>query len=91
MIDVGNAYLNAECREKLYSYAGPEFGDDEGKLLIIVRAIYGLRSLGAAFRDHFATNLADLDLDQVTTLWASSSTYSTQKTEGSYLENPGKS
>jgi hypothetical protein len=24
--DIGNAYLNAETREKVYAIAGPEFG-----------------------------------------------------------------
>ena len=46
--DVGNAYLNAPCREKIYCIAGPEFGADEGKTAIIVRALYGLKSSGAA-------------------------------------------
>ena len=35
---IGNAYLNAECREKLWTMAGPEFGSDNGSVMIIVRA-----------------------------------------------------
>jgi hypothetical protein len=31
---------------------GPEFGDDAGKRALIVRALYGLKSAGAAFRNH---------------------------------------
>jgi hypothetical protein len=31
-----------------------EFGDDAGKLALIVRALYGLKSAGAAFRNHLA-------------------------------------
>ena len=46
--DIGNAYLNAPCREKIYCIAGPEFGADEGKTAIIVRALYGLKSSGAS-------------------------------------------
>ena len=43
MFDIGNAYLNAPAAEKLYSYAGLEFGEeDKGKLMIISRALYGL-------------------------------------------------
>jgi hypothetical protein len=34
--DVGNAYLMAYTKEKLYIIAGPEFGDQQGCLLIIV-------------------------------------------------------
>ncbi len=61
MSDVGNAYLNAQPREKIYTYAGPEFGpQDEGKMVIIVRALYGLKSSGAAWRAHFAKSLEDL-------------------------------
>jgi Reverse transcriptase (RNA-dependent DNA polymerase) len=48
--DVGNAYLNAPCRKKIWTIAGPEFGDDEGKVMIIKRALYGLKSSGAAWR-----------------------------------------
>ncbi len=44
MADVGNAYLNAKTEEKVYSIAGPEFGNDEGCTLVIVRALYGLKS-----------------------------------------------
>jgi len=48
MTDVGNAYLNAAPTEKIYTTAGPEFGqEDEGKTVIIVRTLYGLKSSGA--------------------------------------------
>jgi hypothetical protein len=33
---------------------GPEFGDDAGKRALIVRSLYGLKSAGAAFRNHLA-------------------------------------
>ena len=46
--DIGNAYLNASCREKLWTLAGPEFGSEKGAVMIIARALYGLKSLGAA-------------------------------------------
>ena len=39
--DIGNAYLNVTCREKIYTIAGAEFGDLQGKVLIIERALYG--------------------------------------------------
>ena len=62
--DVGNAYLNAEPREKIYSEAGMEFGPkDMGKTVIIVRALYGLKSSGAAWRSHFAQSLRDLGFE----------------------------
>ena len=52
--DIQNAYLTAPCREKIYFIAGPELGSDQGKIMIIRRALYGLKSSGAAFRSFFA-------------------------------------
>lgn len=40
--DVGNAYLEAFTSEKVYIIAGPEFGDREGHILVIHKALYGL-------------------------------------------------
>ena len=42
--DIGNAYLEAVCQEKVYIIAGPEFGDREGHTLVIHKALYGLRT-----------------------------------------------
>ena len=33
--DIGNAYLNAPCREKLWTIAGSEFGSERGSVMII--------------------------------------------------------
>jgi Reverse transcriptase (RNA-dependent DNA polymerase) len=58
--DIGNAYLNARTREKVYIICGKEFGDDNvGKKAIIVRALYGLKSSGAAWRSCLAEVLRD--------------------------------
>jgi len=58
--DIGNAYLNAPCREKIWFVAGKECGPDlEGKPCKLVRALYGLKSSGAAWRamfSHFIIN-----------------------------------
>jgi len=58
--DVGNAYLNAPCREKIWTRAGKEFGSDEGSVMIIVRALYGLKTSGAAWRATLAQKLMDM-------------------------------
>ena len=55
--DIGNAYLNANCRERLWTVAGPEFGSESGSIMIIVRALYGLKSSGAAWRSKLAETL----------------------------------
>ena len=45
--DIGNAYLESYPKEKVVFIAGPEFGELQGHLLVIVKALYGLRSSGA--------------------------------------------
>jgi hypothetical protein len=43
-IDIGNAYLQAKTKERVYTIAGPEFGELQGQKVIIVRALYGLKA-----------------------------------------------
>ncbi len=47
--DILNAYITAPITEKVWTVRGPEFGTNAGKSAIIVRALYGLKSAGAAF------------------------------------------
>ena len=58
--DIGNAYLNAPCREKIWTIAGPEFGSDSGSVMVVVRALYGLKSSGASWRAMLAQSLTDM-------------------------------
>ena len=54
--DIGNAYLNAPCREKIWFKAGIECGKSlQGKVMRLVRALYGLKSSGASWRHMFKT------------------------------------
>jgi KUP system potassium uptake protein len=55
--DVGNAYLEAFTKEKVCFIAGPEFGELEGHMMIIVKALYGLRTSGARYWERFADTL----------------------------------
>jgi hypothetical protein len=56
--DIGNAYINANVREKVYFIAGDEFGmNKKGKRVVIVKALYGLKTSGAAWRAHLAETL----------------------------------
>jgi hypothetical protein len=51
--DIGNAYLNAPCKEKIWFLAGKECGLSlEGKPCKLV--LYGLKSSGAAWRAMFS-------------------------------------
>ncbi len=59
--DVGNAYLEAYTTEKVCFTAGPEFGPLAGHTLIIVKALYGLRTSGARFHAKFADTLRALN------------------------------
>jgi hypothetical protein len=47
--DVLNAYIPAPVKEKVWTILGPKFGHDSGRSAIIVHALYGLKSAGAAF------------------------------------------
>jgi len=58
--DVENAYLNAPCREKIWTRAGKEFGSNEGWIMNIVRALYGLKTSGAAWRATFAEKFMEM-------------------------------
>ena len=58
--DIGNAYLEAETKEKVCITAGPEFGELEGHTLIIFKALYGLRSSGLRWHERFADTLRDM-------------------------------
>ncbi len=55
MCDIGNSYLNAETRERVYFIAGPEWGSRAGMPVTIVRALYGLKSSGAEWKKSFAS------------------------------------
>jgi hypothetical protein len=58
---MGNAYLNAETNERAYCVCGLEFGPDmEGRIAIIKKGLYGLKSSGAQWHAHFAKTLYTL-------------------------------
>ena len=42
--DTGNAYLEATTKENLYIVAGPEFEELKGHVLVIHKALYGLKA-----------------------------------------------
>ena len=58
--DIQNAYLTADCREKIWTRAGPEFGSEAGTIFLVKKALYGLKSAGAAFRALLAETLYDI-------------------------------
>lgn len=59
--DIGNAYLQAETKEKVHMICGPEFGHAfQGRFALICRTLYCLKSSGAAWRSTFMGTLQDL-------------------------------
>ena len=45
--DIGNAYLNAPCKEKIWFVSGREFDKESmGKVMKLVGALHGLKSSG---------------------------------------------
>ena len=49
--DVGNAYLQALTKEKLYIVGGPEFEELQAHVLVMYKALYGTRSERACWHD----------------------------------------
>ena len=59
--DIQNDYLTADCCERLWMRAGPEFGSEAGTMFILVKkALYGLKSAGAAFLALLAKTVHDM-------------------------------
>ena len=50
--DIQNAYLTSPCQEKIYTVFGPNRQRSQS---LVVLALYGLKSAGAAFRNHLAS------------------------------------
>jgi hypothetical protein len=60
--DVRNAYLQAPVHEKVHTMAGPEFGTNNiGKTVIVIRAMYGLKSSGAAWYSKLCETLRSMN------------------------------
>ena len=59
--DVSNAFPTAWTNEKVYDRAGPEFGVLEGQIVIIRKALYGLRSSSERWHAHFADTLRGME------------------------------
>ena len=58
--DCEGDYLNEETREKLYTVCVPEFGEYQGRIAIIVRALYGSKSAAASWRAKISKIIEEL-------------------------------
>ena len=62
--DIRNAYLQAPSSRKDYFVCGPEFGlENEGKVALIHRAVYGGKSAGRDFRNHLRSCMIHLGFE----------------------------
>ncbi|KAI2490441.1 Reverse transcriptase (RNA-dependent DNA polymerase) [Fragilaria crotonensis] len=61
--DIGNAYLNAPCRERVWFVAGPEFGSRQGMVVKVVHALCGLKSSGSSWRSMFIATIWDMGFE----------------------------
>jgi hypothetical protein len=62
--DIGNAYINVETKEKIYVRCGPEFGPElEGRIAILKKELYGLKSSGNRWHAHFAKTLYNMGFE----------------------------
>ena len=52
--DILNAHIQAHVSEKVWTTLGPEICKDAKKTAVIIRALYGLKPAGAAFKSHLA-------------------------------------
>ena len=62
--DIGNAYLNANTKEKIYTCAGAEFEVvgmmTEGTLLKVIKAVYGIPTSGNSWHAHLLYTLREM-------------------------------
>jgi len=61
--NIRNAYLEALTEEKIYIITGPEFKELEGQILIIQKALYGLRTSGLRWHEKFTDCLHGLGFE----------------------------
>lgn len=57
--DVQNAFLSSPTEEKIFFCAGNEWGANAGRVVVVVRALYGLKSSALQFRNHLASTLGN--------------------------------
>ena len=64
-IDLENAYLNVPCVDKICFVGGDECGKDKGRVLLIVSALYGLKSAGFWWISSLVTALQEIGLKPI--------------------------
>ena len=60
--DIGNAYLNDPCPQKIWTKSGPEFVSKQVCVMLIVRSLYRLKYSGASWRAMLAETMVSYGL-----------------------------
>ncbi len=55
----------APNKKKILKLFGSEFGKDQGHKTVVVRTLYGLKSIGVAFKGHLADCMRQLDMSPI--------------------------
>jgi len=58
--DVTNAYIQAYTKEKIYTIAGPEFGELAGRIFLVDKALYGLQTSGNCWHAQLVDDLMSM-------------------------------
>ena len=58
--DIGNAFCTAPCAEKIWSVAGDQFGTRKGSIVVLKRALYGLKTASASFHQFLGDFLREM-------------------------------
>ena len=60
--EIGNAYLHAHTKEKVYIVAGPEFGPDlEGRVMLVLKSLYSLTTFAARWHEELSKTLRGME------------------------------
>eukprot|EP00957_Ditylum_brightwellii_P067246 5103002-Ditylum_brightwellii.AAC.1 len=61
--DIGNAFYTALCAKKIWSVAGDDFGPRKRCVVMLNRALYGLKIASASFHMFFGDFLRELGFE----------------------------
>ena len=57
--DIQNVFLSAPTKERIFFYAGDEWKCDKDGIVVVVQALYGLKSSALQFRNYLANTLGN--------------------------------
>ena len=61
-VNIGNAYFNTPCWKNIWTVSGTDFGSDNGSVMLVIGALYGLKIGGSSWRSMLAETLGKYGL-----------------------------